>query len=109
MCFANTSSMVEANTEQGHYLWLWCSIVYTGNIIPIFTWSKGNTALAANTTDSGTSGLPTTTISSVNRHIQSDDNGATFKCKITFPLPSISDGNTTDFEYTWSYALCKQV
>jgi len=91
------------------HLLMKCRVVYAGNMLPIFAWTKEDTqeALATDSTTSGSHTVLRTTISSVIRQLHSDDNGVTFKCMITFQLPHNSQGNDPDYEYRWNYDLCK--
>lgn len=80
-----------------------CRIIYTGNMIPIFTWAKDNTKILIVTNTATASAVLLTTTSSMLAQVHFDDNGVTFKCQIAFQLPNNAEGNAPDYEYTWNY------
>src|SRR6218665_1045049 len=86
-CDTNTS-LTDGNVTEHSYLWMWCHVNYTGNMIPIFNMSKENTQGGiteyASTTNNYTS--PLTAAATVIPHLNSDDNGAKIKLRITFQL-----------------------
>ena len=98
---------------ENDYLWMSCCIVYTGDMIPILSWTtdKADNTIASDTSTADNRKLPMTTNSSIIRQLGSGDNGVTFKCNIRFRLSSNSEGNPPEYEYTWNYTirvLCKQ-
>ena len=114
VCLGNTGeAYVTTKEERRLHLWLWCSISYTGNGFPVFSWTKSNAEnIAANATKSGTGQVLFTSTSFVTQQLLANDSGITFYCRITFQTPNISPENDFNrFEYTWNYSfytMCKQ-
>lgn len=110
VCAANINEAKHVGKEN---IFIWCSISYTGDGFPVFSWTKSNLEkhIAANTiTSSGTSqGPETNTSSMIPHHLHANDSGATLQCRITFQNKDNSQENATNvYEYTCNYTLCKQ-
>jgi|SRR6218665_1208801 len=108
-CAANISKAQNKVREQWHpHLSIWCSIRYTGNEIPVFSWTKSNADknIAVNTTTSDTSQVPFTSTSFITQQLQANDSGITFYCRITFQTSNTSQENQVDaYEYMWHFTL----
>src|SRR6218665_13876 len=107
VCVASISVAQNTVTEYPH-LSIWCSISYTGNGIPVFSWTKSNTDknIAVYTTTSGTGQVPLTSTSLITQQLQANDSAVTFYCRITFQTSNTSQENSLiSYQYMWHFTL----
>ena len=107
VCVASISVAQNTVTEYPH-LSIWCSISYTGNGIPVFSWTKSNTDknITVYATTSVTSQVPFTSTSLITQQLQVNDSGITFYCQITFKTSNAFQENPVDaYEYMWNFTL----
>src|SRR6218665_1533773 len=107
VCVASISVAQNTVTEYPH-LSIRCSISYTGNGIPVFSWTKSNADknLAVYTTTSGTGQVPFTSTSMITQQLHANDSGITFYCRITFITSNTFQENPVDaYEYMWNFTL----